>query len=45
VTLRFLRKYPSPCAEKALFDDLGVSADLPVGKPRDVTVTPPKSGE
>ncbi len=45
VTLRFLRKDPSPCAEKALFDSLGVSADLPVGKPVEVTVTPPKPGE
>ena len=45
VTLRFLRQDPSPCAEKALFDDLGVSADLPVGKPLDVTVTPPQPGE
>ena len=45
VTLRFLRKDPSPCAEKALFDSLGISADLPVGKPLDVTVTPPQPGE
>jgi plastocyanin domain-containing protein len=45
VTLRFLRKDPSPCAEKALFDSLGVSADLPVGKPLEVTVTPPQAGE
>ncbi len=45
VTLRFLRRDPSPCAEKALFDSLGVSADLPVGKPLDVTVTPPQAGE
>jgi plastocyanin domain-containing protein len=45
VTLRFLRQDPSPCAEKALFDGLGVSADLPVGKPLDVTVTPPQPGE
>jgi len=45
VTLRFLRRDPSPCAEKALFDGLGVSADLPVGKPLDVTVTPPQPGE
>lgn len=44
-TLRFLRKDPSPCAEKALFDDLGISADLPVGKPLDVIVTPPRPGE
>jgi len=45
VTLRFLRKDPSPCAEKALFDSLGINADLPVGKPMDVTVTPPQAGE
>ncbi|MCR4346232.1 MAG: cupredoxin domain-containing protein [Sulfuricaulis sp.] len=45
VTLRFVRKDPSPCAEKALFDSLEVSADLPVGKPVDVTVTPPVPGE
>lgn len=45
VTLRFLRQDPNPCAEKVLFDSLGVSIDLPVGKPRDVTVTPPHPGE
>jgi plastocyanin domain-containing protein len=45
ITLRFLRQDPSPCAEKALFDSLGVSADLPVGKPQDVVVTPPQPGE
>jgi plastocyanin domain-containing protein len=45
VTLRFLRKDPSPCAEKVLFDELGVSADLPLDKPVTVTVTPTKPGE
>ena len=45
VTLRFVRKDPSPCAEKALFDSLGVSADLPVDKPQEVIVTPPRPGE
>ena len=45
VTLRFLRRDASPCAEQVLFDDLGVSAQLPVGKPYDVTVTLPKPGE
>jgi plastocyanin domain-containing protein len=45
VTLRFLRKDPSPCAEKVLFDDLGISADLPIGQPFDMIVTPPKLGE
>lgn len=45
VTLRFVRKDPSPCAEKVLFDSLGVSADLTVGKHLDITVIPPKSGK
>lgn len=45
VTLRFLRRDANPCAEKALFDGLGVSADLPIGKPLDVVVTPPQPGE
>jgi len=45
VTLRFLRKDPSPCAEQVRFDDLGVSADLPFGAPREVVVTPPAAGE
>ena len=45
VTLRFLRQDPNPCAEKVLFDSLGVSADLPIGKLLDVVVTPPQPGE
>ncbi len=45
VTLRFLRKDASPCAEKVLFDALGVSADLPVDKPKNVIVTAAKPGE
>ncbi len=45
VTLRFLRKDPSPCAERVLFDGLGVSAELPLGKPVTLTVTPDKPGE
>lgn len=45
VTLRFLRKDPSPCAEKVTFDALGVSAELPLDKPVTLTVTPPQPGE
>lgn len=45
ITLRFLRRDPSPCAEQVRFDELGVSAELPIGKPRDVTVTPSGPGE
>lgn len=45
LTLRFLRKDPSPCAEKVLFDALGVSADLPIGTPVELTIQPPAPGE
>jgi plastocyanin domain-containing protein len=45
VKLRFLRKDPSPCAEKVLFDDLGIAADLPIGQPVELTMTPKESGE
>ena len=45
VTLRFLRKDPSPCAEKVLFDELGIAADLPIGQPVELTITPNKAGE
>jgi plastocyanin domain-containing protein len=45
VTLRFLRKDSSPCAEKVIFSRLDLSADLPVGKPYDLSFVPEKSGE
>lgn len=45
VTLRFLRKDPSPCAEKVIFSGLDLSADLPVGEPYDLRIAPPKPGE
>ncbi len=45
VTLRFLRQDPSPCAEKVMFDSLGVNADLPLGKSQELTLTPPQAGE
>ena len=45
VTLRFLRKDPSPCAEKVLFDELGIAADLPIGQPVELTLTPKEAGE
>jgi len=45
VHLRFLRKDASPCAEKVLFDGLGVAVDLPIGQPVEVTVTPKTAGE
>ena len=45
VTLRFVRKDASPCAEKVLFDDFNISSDLPVGRPYDISFTPDKPGE
>ena len=45
VTLRFLRKDPSPCAEKVIFSDLDISSDLSIGKPQEITLTPTKPGE
>lgn len=45
VTLRFLRKDASPCAEKVVFEDLGISVDLPIGEPKDIVVTPAEAGE
>lgn len=45
VTLRFLRKDASPCAEKVEFDALGISEDLPLGKPREVRLPPLPPGD
>lgn len=44
-TLRFVRRDASPCAEKVIFNKLGLSADLPLNEPRTLDVTPPGSGE
>ncbi len=40
VTLRFLRRDASPCAEKVVFDALGISEELPLGEPREVRLPP-----
>ena len=45
VTLRFLRKDASPCAEKVLFDDFHLGRDLPLNQPVEVSVTPDRTGE
>lgn len=44
-TLRFLRKDANPCAEKVIFDQLNISADLPLNQKVDVVVSPPQAGE
>lgn len=45
VTLSFLRKDPSPCAEKVIFETLGLSLDLPVNKTADLIVKADDVGE
>ncbi len=45
ITLRFLRKDASPCAEKVVFDQLALVAELPLDVPRDLSVTVPTPGE
>jgi len=43
--LRFLRKDPSPCAEKVIFDKLNLAVDLPVGEKVEIEITPEQTGE
>jgi plastocyanin domain-containing protein len=45
VTLRFIRKDDSPCAETVIFPDLDISATLPVGQPTAVRLPPLQAGE
>jgi plastocyanin domain-containing protein len=45
IKLRFLRKDASPCAEKVLFDELGISADLALGKVTEIDVDATAAGE
>ena len=45
IILRFLRKDASPCAEKVLFNDYDIAADLPVDEATDVVVIPKEPGE
>jgi plastocyanin domain-containing protein len=45
VRLVFYRQEADPCSEKVVFDDFGVSADLPEGENIPVEFTPSKPGE
>ena len=45
VKLSFVRKDPSPCAEKVIFDELNLSYDLPMNKAVTVDFKPEQSGE
>jgi len=45
ITLRFIRKDASPCAEKVIFSGIDLSADLLVDKPYELSFTPENKGE
>jgi plastocyanin domain-containing protein len=45
VTLNFLRKDASPCAEKVIFSDLNISEDLPINKEKAIEIKVPQPGE
>jgi plastocyanin domain-containing protein len=45
VVLKFLRKDPSPCAEKVIFSRLDKSYDLPIDEPVEVYISLPEPGE
>ena len=45
VRLRFLRKDASPCAEKVIFDSLGISADLLLDEVKELEVEVAEPGE
>jgi len=44
IQLRFIRKDASPCAEKVVFDKLGLSADLELEKPKDLVLNIQEKG-
>lgn len=45
LTLRFLRKDASPCAEKVLFAELGINRDLPINENTEIRLQPLQEGE
>ncbi len=45
VTLRFIRKDVSPCAEQVIFHGLGKSETLEVGRPNEITLQVAQAGE
>lgn len=45
LTLRFLRKDPSPCAQQVIFEGLDVSEELPVGEPKDIRIVAREPGD
>lgn len=45
ITLRFIRKDASPCAEKVIFDKLDKSLELTLGQPTDLSLNIADAGE
>lgn len=45
IVLRFIRRTANPCAKVVVFADLAVSAELPLGEPVELTLTPQRAGE
>ena len=44
ITLRFIRRDPSPCAEKVIFSDFKISQDLAVDEPSDLVINATAAG-
>ena len=45
LTLQFLRKDKTPCSSTVIFDDFGISAELPINKKTHVVLELKESGE
>lgn len=45
VVFRFIREDETPCAATVIFSDFNKSADLPLSRSVDLTITPDKTGE
>lgn len=43
--LRFIRRDASPCAAMVIFDDFGISEELPLNTPKDIILPPMDAGE
>ncbi|GBG12749.1 uncharacterized protein NMK_0281 [Novimethylophilus kurashikiensis] len=45
LNLKFVREDATPCAEKVVFDDLGITADLPLNQAKTVAIPGLTPGE
>jgi len=44
ITLRFVRRDPSPCARQVIFEQLGVTEELPLDRAVDIQLRPDRPG-